>query len=79
MDQLPSSNSERPVTSILMVLSDELSYGDVFAVMEDAAQAVPDGRNVNPTILTHDEFRKRVKRRDWGCAPRVCSRSQKYG
>jgi predicted nucleotidyltransferase len=46
----------------LMVLSDELSYGDVFAVLEEAGQRL--GRTVNPTILTHDEFRKRVKRKD---------------
>jgi predicted nucleotidyltransferase len=46
----------------LLVLSDELSYGDVFAVLEDAGQRL--GRAVNPTILTHHEFRKRVKRKD---------------
>ena len=46
----------------LMVLSDELSYGDVFAVLEEAGQRL--GRTVNPTILTHNEFRKRVKRKD---------------
>jgi predicted nucleotidyltransferase len=46
----------------LMVLSDELSYGDVFAVLEEAGQRL--GRTVNPTILTHPEFRKRMKRKD---------------
>jgi len=46
----------------LMVLSDELSYGDVFAVLEEAGQRL--GRTVNPTILTHPEFRRRMKRKD---------------
>ena len=46
----------------LMVLSDELSYGDVFAVLQEVGERL--GRNVNPTILTQHEFRKRVKRKD---------------
>ena len=46
----------------VMLLSDELSYGDVFSVLEDVAVRL--GRTVNPTILTHQEFSKRVKRKE---------------
>ena len=46
----------------LMLLSDELSYGDVFSVLEDVGLRL--GRTVNPTILTHQEFSKRVKRKE---------------
>ncbi|MCW5654291.1 nucleotidyltransferase domain-containing protein [Hydrogenophaga sp.] len=42
----------------LMLVSDDLSYGDVFGVLEDAGRAL--GRPVNPTILTRAEFLKRV-------------------
>lgn len=42
----------------LMLLSDEVSYGDVFEVLEDVGQRL--GRPVNPTILTRKEFAKRV-------------------
>lgn len=43
----------------LMLLSDELSYGDVFGVLDAASIAL--GRTVNPTILTRKEFAKRLK------------------
>lgn len=43
----------------LMLLSDDISYGDVFAALEAAGNTL--GRPVNPTILTHKEFTKRVK------------------
>lgn len=43
----------------LMVISESLSYGDVFAAVEMASQRL--GRSVNPTILTSREFAKRVK------------------
>lgn len=46
----------------LMLLSDELSYGDVFSVLEDVGVRL--GRTVNPTILTQQEFSKRVKRKE---------------
>ncbi|WP_225782875.1 nucleotidyltransferase domain-containing protein [Xenophilus sp. Marseille-Q4582] len=42
----------------LMLLSDDLSYGDVFGAVEDAGRTL--GRPVNPTILTRAEFLKRV-------------------
>jgi len=43
----------------LMLLSDDISYGDVFAALEDAGNKL--GRPVNPTILTRKEFTKRVE------------------
>jgi predicted nucleotidyltransferase len=46
----------------VMLLSDELSYGDVFSVLEDVGLRL--GRTVNPTILTEHEFSKRVKRKE---------------
>lgn len=42
----------------LMLLSDDISYGDVFAALEDVGNKL--GRPVNPTILTRKEFTKRV-------------------
>ena len=46
----------------VMLLSDELSYGDVFSALEDVGVRL--GRTVNPTILTQQEFSKRVKRKE---------------
>lgn len=43
----------------LMLLSDQVSYADVFAALEAASTRL--GRKVNPTILTSKEFYKRVK------------------
>lgn len=43
----------------LMVVSDTLSYSDLFAALEEASQRT--GRPVNPTILTRKELAKRVK------------------
>ena len=42
----------------LMLVSDDLSYGDVFAALEEVGRTL--GRPVNPTILTRAEFLKRV-------------------
>jgi predicted nucleotidyltransferase len=42
----------------LMVLSDELVYGDLFLALDAASSAL--GRTVNPTILTGKEFAKRL-------------------
>jgi len=42
----------------LMLVSDDVTYGDVFTVLEDASHML--GRPVNPTILTRAEFLKRV-------------------
>jgi predicted nucleotidyltransferase len=46
----------------LMMLSDDVSYGDAFASLEVASGLR--GRVVNPTILTRREFAKRVKARE---------------
>lgn len=41
----------------LMVISDSLTHVDLFAVLEEATQAL--GRTVNPTMYTPEEFQKR--------------------
>ena len=43
----------------LLLVSDSLSYGDVYAALEAASQAV--GRPINPTILTSTEFSRRLQ------------------
>lgn len=43
----------------LMVVSDSLTYGDVFAVLDGVARAL--GRHVNPTVYSAAEFSKRAK------------------
>lgn len=42
----------------LMLVSNELSYGELFSALEDASMAL--GRPVNPTILSRKEFDKRI-------------------
>jgi predicted nucleotidyltransferase len=43
----------------LMVVSDSLSYGEVFSALEQASRDV--GRAVNPTVYTSREFDRRVQ------------------
>ncbi len=43
----------------LMIVSDTLSYGDVFGALERVTPAV--GRRVNPTVYTRAEFSKRAR------------------
>lgn len=43
----------------IMLLTDTLTYGDVFAALEAASARL--GRRVNPTILSRKEWSKRVK------------------
>jgi predicted nucleotidyltransferase len=43
----------------LMVISDSLTYGEVFGALERVAKSV--GRNVNPTVYTVAEFAKRSR------------------
>ena len=43
----------------LMVISDHLSYADLFGGLESAIEQL--GRTVNPTVLSEREFAKRVK------------------
>jgi hypothetical protein len=40
-----------------MVISDRLTYGEVFGALERAAKAI--GRTVNPTVYSVAEFSKR--------------------
>lgn len=46
----------------LMVVSDHLSYGDLFTALEEASVAL--GRPINPTILSHKEFQERMARQE---------------
>jgi predicted nucleotidyltransferase len=43
----------------LMVVSDSLTYGDLFGVLERVARGL--GRHVNPTVYSAAEFSKRVR------------------
>jgi predicted nucleotidyltransferase len=43
----------------IMLIADELTYGDVFATLEAASARL--GRQVNPTILSRKDLGKRVK------------------
>ena len=43
----------------LMVLSDSLTYGEVFAVLEEGAARL--GRRVNPTVYSRQEFNRRIR------------------
>lgn len=42
----------------LMLISEDLGYGELFSALEDASVKL--GRPVNPTILTREEFDKRL-------------------
>lgn len=44
----------------LMVVSDDLSYADLFAALEEAASRL--GRTVNPTVYSRKELDKRVQK-----------------
>ncbi len=46
----------------IMVISDEVSYADLYARLEEASHRL--GRTVNPTIYTTKELALRVKRKD---------------
>ena len=46
----------------LMIISDSLTYGEVFGALERVTRTV--GRNVNPTVYTADEFSKRTQMED---------------
>jgi predicted nucleotidyltransferase len=43
----------------LMIISDSLTYGDVFGALERITRTV--GRKVNPTVYTSAEFSKRAR------------------
>ena len=46
----------------LMIISDQLTYADVYSALESASAALR--RQVNPTIYTRREFKKRLKGRN---------------
>lgn len=46
----------------LMLLGEDLTYGDVFGALESASAAL--GRTVNPTLLSHADLVKRVKNQE---------------
>ena len=43
----------------LMIISDSLTYGEVFSALERATRIV--GRKINPTVYTATEFSKRAR------------------
>jgi predicted nucleotidyltransferase len=50
--------SDRAASDIdLLIISDALTYGEVFSALERAAKTL--GRRVNPTVYTSAEFTKR--------------------
>ncbi len=46
----------------LMVVSDEISYGELFTALEEVSAVL--GRPVNPTILSAEEFHRRIAEKD---------------
>jgi predicted nucleotidyltransferase len=46
----------------LMIISNDLSYTDVFAILENASKRL--GRTVNPTIYSEGELSKRIRARN---------------
>lgn len=46
----------------LMLVSEDLGYGDLFAALEEASQRL--GRTVNPTIYTPAELAQRIERKE---------------
>lgn len=55
-----AKGTDRAASDIdLMVVSDNLSYGDVFGALDKVSRAL--GRTVNPTVYSVAEFAKRAK------------------
>lgn len=46
----------------LMIISDDLSYADLFTILEDASKRL--GRTVNPTIYSRPELARRIRRQN---------------
>lgn len=46
----------------LMLISDDIGYGELFSALEEVSATL--GRPVNPTILTQEEFRKRLENQE---------------
>jgi predicted nucleotidyltransferase len=54
----------------LMIVSDDLSYAELFGALEEAGRAI--GRTINPTIYSMEEWTRRRERQD-GFVKRVWS------
>ncbi len=55
-----AKESDRSQSDIdLMVISDSLTYGEVFGALEPVGRTL--GREINPTVYTTSEFSKRVR------------------
>jgi predicted nucleotidyltransferase len=55
-----AKGTDRATSDIdLMIVSDTLTYGDVFITLDKVSRAL--GRTVNPTVYTTAEFSKRTK------------------
>lgn len=46
----------------LMLISNEISYGELFSALEDMSMAL--GRSINPTILSQEEFDRRIAKQE---------------
>lgn len=58
-----AKKTDTPTSDIdLMIISDDLSYGDLFAALERTSVTL--GRPVNPTILSRQEFCSRVAKHE---------------
>lgn len=60
MARWPSDTASSDVD--LMLISDDVNYGELFATLEELGQRL--GRTINPTIYTPAELAQRIKRRD---------------
>ena len=56
---VPKATDQSASDIDLMIVSDSLTYGDVFGALEQVARTV--GRQVNPTVYTAAEFSKRAR------------------
>jgi len=58
-----AKNSDSASSDIdLLLISDAVNYAELFLVLEDTSNTL--GRQVNPTILTREEFNKRLARQE---------------
>ena len=56
-----AKNTDRADSDIdLMVISDDLNYGEIFGALEPSAKLL--GRSLNPTVYSSVEFRMRIKK-----------------
>ncbi len=54
-----AKQSDRATSDVdLMVIADDLAYGEVFGALERASRSL--GRPVNPTVLTPNDFKRKL-------------------